>query len=109
MGFKFGVSGLDKKSREEANNALAVRLGAKPEKNKGVEYKQLKEDRINEKEEKRIKEEEHRNSLQGVKHSRKSGMSEKKSKKGDFKVGAFDGGMLKLSQKDISSIKSKKK
>ena len=116
--FKFGVSGLDKKSREEANNALAVRLGAKPEKNKGVEYKQLKEDRINEKEEKRIKEEEHRNSLQGVKHSRKSGMSAKKSaniskkkkgKKGDFKVGAFDGGMLKLSQKDISSIKSKKK
>ena len=37
--FKFGVSGLDKKSQEEANTALAVRLGAKPAKSKGVEYK----------------------------------------------------------------------
>ena len=115
--FKFGVSGLDKKSQEEANTALAVRLGAKPAKSKGVEYKQLKEDRVKEKEEKLIKEEEHRNSLQGVKKSSKNGMTAKKSanktkkkgKKGEFKVGAFDGGMLKLSQKDISSIKSKKK
>lgn len=32
--FKFGVGGMDKKSKEEANTALAVRLGAKPEKNK---------------------------------------------------------------------------
>jgi len=115
--FKFGVSGLDKKSQEEANTALAVRLGAKPARSKGVEYKQLKEDRIKEKEEKLIKEEEHRNSLQGVRKSSKNGMTAKKSanktkkkgKKGEFKVGAFDGGMLKLSQKDISSIKSKKK
>ena len=114
--FKFGVSGMDKKSQEEANTALALRLGAKPQKNKGVEYKQLKEDRIKEKEEKKVKEEEHRNSLQGVRKSNKSGMTAKKSankskkgKKGEFKVGAFDGGMLKLSQKDISSIKSKKK
>ena len=114
--FKFGVSGMDKKSQEEANTALALRLGAKPQKNKGVDYKQLKEDRIKEKEEKKVKEEEHRNSLQGVRKSNKSGMTAKKSankskkgKKGEFKVGAFDGGMLKLSQKDISSIKSKKK
>ena len=116
--FKFGVSGLDQKSREEANTALAVRLGAKPARNKGVDYKQLKEDRVKEKEEKLIKEEEHRNSLQGVRKSSKNGMTSKKSankakkkkgKKGEFKVGAFDGGMLKLSQKDISSIKSKKK
>ena len=115
--FKFGVAGMDKKSQEEANTALALRLGAKPQKNKGVDYKQLKEDRIKEKEEKKVKEEEHRNSLQGVRKSNKSGMtakksankSKKKGKKGEFKVGAFDGGMLKLSQKDISSIKSKRK
>ena len=53
--FKFGVSGMDKKSKEEANTALAVRLGAKPEKNKFLDYKDLKEERKLEKEEKEIR------------------------------------------------------
>ena len=114
--FKFGVSGMDQKSKEEANKALAISLGAKPEANKFVDYKQLKEDRAAEKEAKRLKEEEWRQSLEGVKGSKSSKNVQKKSKvtkkkkgsKSDFKVGAFDGGMLKLSAKDLKSIKSKK-
>ena len=115
--FKLGVSGMDKKSRDEANTALAIKLGAKPSKNKFVEYKQLKEDRIVEKEERRLQEEERINSMEGVKKStnknsstmKKSGnKKKKKGSKKDFKVGSFDGGMLKLSQKDLNSIKSKK-
>ena len=115
--FKFGVSGMDKKSQEEANTALALRLGAKPGKNKCVEYKQLKEERLQEKEDKKVQEEERKQSLQGVRKSSKNGLTSKKSEnktkkkrgsKSDFKVGSFDGGMLKLSQKDLSSIKSKK-
>ena len=115
--FKFGVSGMDRKSKEEANTALALRLGAKPEKNKCLDYKDLKEERKLEKEEKEMMEEERKRSLQGVrKSSNKNGLAVKKSsnnkvkKKGsksDFKVGSFDGGMLKLSQKDMSSIKRK--
>ena len=108
---------MDKKSQEEANTALALRLGAKPGKNKCVEYKQLKEERLQEKEDKKVQEEERKQSLQGVRNSSKNGLTSKKSEnktkkkrgsKSDFKVGSFDGGMLKLSQKDLSSIKSKK-
>ena len=115
--FKFGVSGMDKKSKEEANTALAVRLGAKPEKNKFLDYKDLKEERKLEKEEKEMMEEERKRSLQGVRKSsnknrvalKKSSNNKvkKKGSKNDFKVGSFDGGMLKLSQKDLSSIKRK--
>ena len=115
--FKFGVSGMDKKSKEEANTALALRLGAKPEKNKFLDYKDLKEERKLEKEEKEMMEEERKRSLQGVrKSSNKNGLAakkgsnnkvKKKGSKSDFKVGSFDGGMLKLSQKDLNSIKRK--
>lgn len=115
--FKFGVSGMDKKSKEEANTALAVRLGAKPEKNKFLDYKDLKEERKLEKEEKEMMEEERKRSLQGVrKSSNTNGLAikkgsnlkvKKKGSKSDFKVGSFDGGMLKLSQKDLNSIKRK--
>ena len=113
--FKFGVSGMDKKSKEEANKALAVRLGAKPEKNTCIEYKQLKEDRLAEKEALRIQEEERKQSLQGVRKksgnsnpSKKSTKVKKKGNKSDFKLGTFDGGMLKLSSKDLKSVKSKR-
>jgi len=116
--FKFGVSGLDKKSREEANTALAVRLGAKPAKNKSVEYKQFKEERALEKEEMELRKLEQEESVKGVrkaKASKKDGNKATKKTKakksnskssGDFRVGSFDGGMLKLSSKDISKVKS---
>ena len=113
--FKFGVSGMDRESKEEANKALAVRLGAKPQKNKFVEYKQLKEDRLAEKEAVRIQEEERQQSLQGVRKKsgksnapKKSSKVKKKGSKTDFKVGTFDGGMLKLSSKELNSVKSKR-
>ena len=115
--FKFGVSGMDKKSKEEANTALALRLGAKPEKNKCIDYQQLKEERILEREEKAMLEEERKQSLQGVRKSSKnstasskksnSKVKKKKGSKNDFRVGSFDGRMLKLSQKDLNALKKK--
>lgn len=42
---KFGIKGLEKPAQEEAKVALAVQLGAKPPKNKYVNYKELIEER----------------------------------------------------------------
>lgn len=39
--FKFGTSGLESKDKEVAKIALAMKLGAKPSKNKYVNYKDL--------------------------------------------------------------------
>merc|ERR1712096_550204 len=110
--FKLGVSAMDKKSQVDANTALALRLGAKPAKNEGIEYKTLKEDRSREKEELKLKMEEDKNALQGVKQkkgTREKGKSKTKTKKGSgqMKVGSFDGGMLKLSSKDLARLKAK--
>ncbi|KAF2894539.1 hypothetical protein ILUMI_11633 [Ignelater luminosus] len=47
---RFGMSGLDPQEKEEAKVQLAIRLGAKPPKNKCKNYKQLLEERKKEKE-----------------------------------------------------------
>merc|ERR1719270_2031467 len=91
--FKFGVSGMNKKC---------------------IDYQQLKEERILEREEKQMLEDERKQSLQGVRKSNKSSSASKKSNnkvkkkegsKNHLKVGSFDGGMLKLSQKDLIALK----
>jgi hypothetical protein len=110
--FKLGVSAMDKKSQVDANTALAIRLGAKPAKNELMEYQELKETRLKEKEEHKQKLEDDRNALQAMKQKKKGskekGKTKSKKKKGEqMKVGSFDGGMLKLSAKDLSRLKSK--
>jgi GTP cyclohydrolase FolE2 len=40
--FKFGMSGFKPEKKEEVKVALAIKLGAKPPKNKGYNYKELK-------------------------------------------------------------------
>jgi len=111
--FQLGVSAMDKKSRVDANTALAIRLGAKPAKNEVMEYSKLKEERAKDKEEHKQKLEDDRNALQGMKQKKKStkekGTSKSKAKKGSgqMKVGSFDGGMLKLSSKDLARLKAK--
>merc|ERR550517_185223 len=115
--FKLGVSGLEKSAKEDAQTALAIRLGAKPAKEKCIPYAELKEKRSKEKLEKLIQMEERKNAMAGVQKKAKGptekskgvkGKSKKKTKS-DMKVGSFDGGMLKLSSKELSRLKGKKK
>ncbi|XP_055609850.1 uncharacterized protein C1orf131 homolog [Uranotaenia lowii] len=47
----FGISGLDKETKHEAQVALAIKLGAKPPKNKYRNYKEILLERKREKEE----------------------------------------------------------
>lgn len=42
---KFGMSGFDPEKKEQAKVQLAIRLGAKPPKNKYKNYKELKEEK----------------------------------------------------------------
>lgn len=112
--FKLGVSAMDKNAQEDAQTALAIRLGAKPAKEKGLPYMELKEKREREKEEEKVKIEERENAMAGVR--KKSKTSQDKTKKNKtkpkksssgMKIGTFDGGMLKLSSKELSRLKGK--
>jgi len=129
--YKFGTRGLDKKGQHDARVALAISLGAKPEKNKCMPYEQYKEQQRIEKEnnKKELEMKKVAGLLKASKRSHKSlkkagtsqsqikssksqnTKSHKKSKRSSdsggiqTKVGKFDGGMLKLSKKDIERIK----
>ena len=120
--FKFGLKGFGKAAKEDAEIAQLIRLGAKPAKKKCIPYAELKEQRRKEKEEEKERKEIQR--LSGIKSksliSRKSankkggGDSKTKKKKSSGgtesigKVGKFDGGMLKLSAKDLAKIRGGK-
>ena len=109
--FKLGVGAMDKKDQVDANTALAIRLGAKPAKNEAMEYEKFKEKRSLEKEEQKRKIEEDRNNLKIMKQKKKGTKEKGKTKpkkKEQMKVGSFDGGMLKLSAKDLSRLKGSK-
>lgn len=51
--FKFGISGLDETAKVDAKTAHAIKLGAKPRKNKSINYKVLLEEKKREKEQER--------------------------------------------------------
>ena len=96
---------------------IFLRLGAKPEKEKCIPYAELKEKRLKEKEEKLIKLEDQKNAMAGVQKKAKgpaeknkglNGKSKKKKTASGMKMGSFDGGMLKLSSKELSRLKGKK-
>lgn len=127
--FKFGIRGLDKEGQHEARVALALRLGAKPEKKKCLPYDQFKEQARARKEE-LAKEKElakitgmqkvsarplsaKKKSKADAKSSEKTDGKKKKKKRTNegvpLKMGKFDGGTLRLSKKDLSSLKSTKK
>jgi hypothetical protein len=52
---KYGMSGFDPQKKEEAKMQLAIKLGAKPPKNKYKNYKILKEERAKHKETEKLK------------------------------------------------------
>ena len=123
--FKFGVKGFDKEGQHEARVALALKLGAKPEKKKCLPYVELKEKRKIEKEEKlRELELAKMTGMRKVSTRPSSTKNKKSSKENDakkptkkkkrgteatpLKLGKFDGGTLKLSQKDLMKMKKKR-
>ena len=128
--FRFGVSGMGKQKQEDAELAQLVRLGAKAPKNKALPYPEYKQKMRQEKEETRLRLESER--LSGVRMgssggARRPNANTNKGKKSDegskptkkkkggknsgggsslqAKLGKFDGGMLKLSAKDLAAIK----
>ena len=123
--FRFGLKAFGKQEKEDAEVQQLIRLGAKPPKNKCMDYAELKELRKKEKLELAERKEQER--LSGVKNlTAKVGRFGKKgpavaakkggSKKGGgargsiaAKMGSFNGGMLKLSAKDLAKIKSGKR
>jgi len=123
--FKFGIRGLDKDGQQEARVALALRLGAKPDKKSCLPYAQYKEKIKQEKSDLQTRKEMEK--LTGMRKASTRPVSTKKSKKGKneeqnpakkkkkhneatpLKFGKFDGGTVRLSKKELSNISGKKK
>lgn len=122
--FKFGIKGLDKEGQHEARVALALKLGAKPAKKSCIPYAQLKEQRQQERE--NAKQQKELDRLTGMRtisarpNSGKKGGGKKvednvqKKKKKVFektplKLGKFDGATLRISKKELGSVKGRKR
>eukprot|EP00096_Caligus_rogercresseyi_P001485 TRINITY_DN12405_c0_g1_i1.p1 TRINITY_DN12405_c0_g1~~TRINITY_DN12405_c0_g1_i1.p1 ORF type:complete len:248 (-),score=99.36 TRINITY_DN12405_c0_g1_i1:61-804(-) len=105
--FKFGLSGFDKARKEDAEEALAIRLGAKPRKNKCLPYEEFKKVRKAEKEEMKAKQ-----ALKDSFAKKKPKKTESKAGKSHTekihtKIGKFDGGMLKISAAEVKKMKAR--
>ena len=122
--FKFGVRGLDKEGQHEARVALALKLGAKPEKNKCLPYADYKAKQMIKKDADRAQKEMERltgmrkastipvsTKKKGKKVQNETTEKKKKSKRTEatpLKLGKFDGATLRLSSKDLSKMKGRK-
>ncbi|KAL3193479.1 hypothetical protein MRX96_016833 [Rhipicephalus microplus] len=97
---KFGIKGLDKPKQEEAKISLAVQLGAKPPKNRYLNYKEL----VNDRKEKKVKEREERimNAKMGLKPKRQGNLRQRKPSHVQHE------GVHHVSKDLISKIKQKK-
>ncbi|XP_077526886.1 uncharacterized protein LOC144138469 isoform X2 [Haemaphysalis longicornis] len=98
---KFGIKGLDKPEKEEAKIALAVQLGAKPPKNKYVNYKEF----IHQKREEKAKEREEKiaNARMGVKARRQGNVRQGKARHAQRHTGVHY-----VSKELISQVQRKK-
>lgn len=98
---KFGIKGLDKPEQEEAKIALAVQLGAKPPKNKYVNYKEF----IHQKKEQKVKEREEKiaNARMGVKPRRQGNVRQGKTRHAQRHTGVHY-----VSKELISQVQRKK-
>ncbi|CAF4022707.1 unnamed protein product [Rotaria magnacalcarata] len=111
---KFGIKGFEKSKYEDARVALAVSLGAKPPKRKFINYRELLEQ--NRAKKTKVKEEEENARLLGdifnknPNNKKKFDRQPKRKRIGEGDVGSmrfssvgkFTGGVLKLSDRDIS-------
>ncbi|CAF1019319.1 unnamed protein product [Rotaria sordida] len=112
---KFGIKGFEKSKYEDARVALAVNLGARPPKRKFINYRELIEQN-RAKKAKEKEEEENARLLGDIFHKSPNNKQKSKQKRigeGDVglmrfsSVGKFQGGVLKLTDKDISKVKNK--
>jgi hypothetical protein len=118
--FKYGIKGLSKEDQETAKMQIAIKLGAKPMKNKCLNYKELMQHKKEEKERKaqllkenklfELKVEQARSSAFGS-NKPKIGHLNKKSRINKGEVGKIKGhigtyvdGMLKLSKNDMRKM-----
>ncbi|EEC11973.1 hypothetical protein ISCGN_015223 [Ixodes scapularis] len=97
---KFGIKGLEKPKQVEAKIALAVQLGAKPPKNKYVNYKQLIQERKQQKD--IIKEQKEVNAKTGVKPKKQVASKQSKEKNPEKHDGVHY-----VSKKLISKVQKK--
>ncbi|XP_076316277.1 40S small subunit processome assembly factor 1-like [Tachypleus tridentatus] len=104
---KFGISGFEKQRKEEAEIALAIKLGAKPPKNQYVNYKQLIEERKQKKTE--TNEQSTVNRKLGLRPGNVSQKQRKRNKNAvprfDPQVGVYRGGIQFIHRKDLDHIK----
>ncbi|CAF0974256.1 unnamed protein product [Rotaria sordida] len=109
---KFGIKGFEKSKYEDARVALAVNLGARPPKRKFINYRELIEQN-RAKKAKEKEEEENARLLGDIFHKSPNNKQKSKQKRigeGDVglmrfsSVGKFQGGVLKLTDKDISKL-----
>ena len=119
--FKFGIRGLDKDGQHEARVALALKLGAKPEKKKCKPYAEYKMEVKSRKDE--IQKQKELDRMTGMKkvsarplstkksnakNSKDSNAKKTKSKQNEktpLKMGKFDGGTLRISQKEVAKLR----
>ncbi|XP_068223052.1 uncharacterized protein C1orf131 homolog [Palaemon carinicauda] len=106
--FKLGMGGFSKEKKKETRVALAIKLGAKPRKNKHVSYKDLLVMKKNEKIQKKAQQEMEKE--MGIKDKKKAkpDLKEKKRKPRAYssQVGRYKDGVLSLSKKDLHKIKN---
>ncbi|XP_067134087.1 uncharacterized protein C1orf131 [Centruroides vittatus] len=104
--YRFGISGFDKEKAENAREALAIRLGAKPPKRKYKNYKEILEE--NKKQKLEETEQNKRNQKVGF-GSKQNKKSRRKNKKGiknfNCQIGKYKDGIQFISKYDIAKIK----
>lgn len=106
--FKFGMNGFHRKKKEDARVSLAIKLGAKPPKNKAVNYKILMAMKKEEKE-KEIQEREMKQKM-GIRLTKKLPKKKPRGKRKmrglNSQIGRYEDGVQVLSRKDLARIKS---
>ncbi|KAI1298183.1 Uncharacterized protein HDE_04327 [Halotydeus destructor] len=108
--FRFGMSGMEKEDKVSANEALLIRLGAKPEKKRPVNYKVLMEQRKAERKQE-IEEKEQGNVRfkgTGIAGSSRAKVVKKRNPNAprggiDYQVGKFKDGVLKVKKHQLKS------
>ncbi|KAK7085137.1 B9 domain-containing protein 1 [Halocaridina rubra] len=104
--YKLGMTGFNKRKKKETRAALAIKLGAVPNKKGGMKYNELL--RIRKKEKTREVFERERNKEMGIENKKKPNKNSKGKKKPrafSSQVGKFKDGVLSLSRKDLAKIK----
>ncbi|XP_014663486.1 PREDICTED: uncharacterized protein C1orf131 homolog isoform X2 [Priapulus caudatus] len=109
--FRFGITGFERRKKEEARVELLVKLGAKRPKNKCINYPEYMEMKRREKE--AAKQEMELQRTQGYSVKKQPAAKRKRDKDDvlrslDAPVGKYRGGMLSLSRDEINNIKKSK-